>query len=198
MNIELSNVSKSFGEKIVLKDLSISFPFGKTTCMMGKSGCGKTTVLSILMGFVSPDAGEVLGVPAHIRTVFQEDRLCESFSAGANIRMATGKPKEEIEQHLQELGLGDCVNKRVSTMSGGMKRRVAIARAVAADGELLLLDEPLKGLDIQTKSTVMEYLKKRTAGKTVIMVTHDRAEVDFLSHNTIHMVEYRGGTIESE
>jgi len=198
MSIILHGVNKSFGEKTVLMDFSVSFPAGKTTCLMGKSGCGKTTLLSILMGFIQPDAGEVLNVPEHIRTVFQEDRLCETFSAGANIHMATGKPMAEIEEHLSELGLGDCVKKPVRTMSGGMKRRVALARAVAADGELLLLDEPLKGLDSETKVTVMEYLKRRTAGKTVIMVTHDKTEADALGHEIVQLKEYQDDNIQPE
>jgi len=195
VSIALCSVSKSYGKKIVLKDFSLSFPSGQTTCIMGKSGCGKTTLLSILMGFEKPDSGELLNMPKHIRSVFQEDRLCESFSAASNIRMATGKSAAEIEMHLSELELDGCGEKPVNTMSGGMKRRVAIARAVAADGDLLLLDEPLKGLDAKTKASVIEYLKRRTAGKTVILVTHDRTEADLLSQNIIQLEEYRDGII---
>jgi len=165
---------------------------------MGKSGCGKTTLLSILMGFVEPDSGEVLNIPRHVRSVFQEDRLCEAFSAAANIHMATGKPMTEVVAHLTELGLGDCVKKPVVKMSGGMKRRVALARAVAADGDLLLLDEPLKGLDSETKATVMEYLKRRTVGRTVIMVTHDRVEADTLSHEIVELEEYQDDNTQPE
>jgi len=190
MDIELRNVCKSYGGKTVLKDFSISFPIGQVTCVMGKSGCGKTTMLSILMGFVKPDAGEVLNLPRHIRAVFQEDRLCEVFSAAANVRLATGKPMSEIEEHLSELGLVESIKKPVMKMSGGMKRRVTVARAVAADGELLLLDEPLKGLDVETKATVIEYLKRHTAGKTVIMVTHDIAEAEALSQVIIKLEEH--------
>ena len=149
-------------------------------CLMGPSGLGKTTLLRCVAGLETPDAGAVTGVPRRLGYVFQEDRLCDNFSAVANIRLVTGRtlPEKAILQHLEELGLSDSVRLPVSQLSGGMRRRVAILRALLAEYDLLFLDEPFKGLDRETKETVMADTRRRCAGRTVLLVTHDVAELD--------------------
>lgn len=188
-DIEIRRLDKSFGEKTVLRKFSAVLPGGKITCLMGPSGCGKTTLASILLGLTEPDGGEISGLPEKRSAVFQEDRLCEDFSALSNVRLVTGKavPEQKIRDCLRELGLGDSLKKPVREMSGGMKRRVAIARALLAEGELLLLDEPFKGLDEATKADVVGLLQKSVAQKTVLLITHDPAEAELLGAQIIKM-----------
>ncbi len=197
-DIVLTNVQKNYGGKTALRPFSHTFEEGKITCLMGASGCGKTTLLKILAGFEAPDLGTVQGIPESIAFVFQEDRLCEDFSALSNIRMVCGKrkSKEEIIRHLTELGLKDEANKPVRTFSGGMKRRIAIARAILYDADLLLLDEPFKGLDEQMRKTVMDYVLRYTQGKTVLCVTHDEAEAEFMGAEIVHLAGKREEKVE--
>ena len=147
--LKIRGISKSFDGRKVLRNVNAIFPAGSITCLLGPSGYGKTTLLRIVAGLEKPDTGSVEGVPEEIGFVFQEDRLCEDFSAISNVRLVTGKsmPKEEIIRHLTEIGLGDSLDRPVHEYSGGMKRRVAIVRAVCYPAQLLILDEPFKGLD---------------------------------------------------
>ncbi|NLD88697.1 MAG: ATP-binding cassette domain-containing protein [Clostridiales bacterium] len=184
-DIVLKNVTKTFGEKIVIDNFSCTFLAGNITCIEGGSGQGKTTLLNLISGIISPDKGSIYGVPERISFVFQEDRLCEDFTAVSNLRLVCKKPKAELEAHLRELHLGDDLKKPVKEYSGGMKRRVAVARAICYDGDCVLLDEPFKGLDETLKKTVMDYVLKYTKGKTVICVTHDRSEAGYLGGRLI-------------
>lgn len=178
----LKNISKSFGEKTVLSNLSVELENGSRTCVMGASGSGKTTLLNIVMGLVKPDSGEIIGVPNHISAVFQEDRLCEPYSAVANVFAVTGKSiaEEKIVSLLRELGLEGSEYLPVNTLSGGMRRRVAIARALLAESDLLILDEPFKGLDEDTRRSVIDVINRNTKGKTLIVSTHDIRDADDL------------------
>lgn len=187
--IKVGGLSKSFGEKHVLDGFSATFPDGATTCVMGPSGCGKTTLLHILLGLERADGGTIDGLPSRISAVFQEERLCEDFTAVTNIRLVTGRavPETEIEHCLAAFGLAGSTRVPVRELSGGMKRRVAIARAVLAEGKLLVLDEPFKGLDEGTRRLVAAEVKRRTAGRTVIMVTHDPAEAVMMDAGVIEM-----------
>lgn len=188
-DIVISSLSKHFGEQQVLQNFSAVFPAEETVCIMGPSGCGKTTLLNILMGFERPDAGTVAGMPDRISVVFQEDRLCDEFSALANIHLVTGKsvPDADILDCLRELGLSEDPGKVVGDYSGGMKRRVAIARAILAEGDLLIMDEPFKGLDEGTREMVAASILRRTRGKTIIMVTHDPEESQMMQASVMEM-----------
>lgn len=190
-DIVLQNVTKSFGGRSVLHDFSHCFPGGAVTCVGGPSGCGKTTLLHLIAGLLTPDSGGITGVPEKLAFVFQEDRLCGDFSAVSNIRLVCGRSKtpEEIREHLRELSLDGDRKTPVRQFSGGMKRRVAIARAVCYDADCILMDEPFKGLDAELKKTVMDYVLKYTAGKTVVCVTHDPAEAAYLGGTALILPE---------
>lgn len=190
--IKALNISKSFGENVVLKNFSHEFSDGKVTAVLGKSGCGKSTLLNILMGLIPCDGGEVIRPEGClISAVFQENRLCENLTPSANIRLVTGKrfSKAEIAEELAKVGLSGCENKPVRELSGGMKRRTALLRALLAEYDVLFLDEPFKGLDEDTKQTVMNYCKEKTEGKTVILVTHDMDECEFLADEVLRLEE---------
>ena len=174
-DIILSHVSKSFGEKHVLEDLSAVFPFGKVSIIRGPSGAGKTTLTRLVMGLEEPDGGTVEGVPERISAVFQEDRLCEQLSVLQNVLAgsAARAGRSLAEEHLREVGLGGSLLLPAAACSGGMKRRAAIVRAVLADSELVILDEPFSGLDPETCAEVKTYIDRHTAGKTVLLVSHE-------------------------
>lgn len=180
--LEFRSVSLSFGDQQVLRGVSFTLPAGGRLALMGPSGCGKTTLLSLLLGLEQPDSGRVLGMEGRRKSaVFQEDRLCENAGAVSNLRLVNPTlTREEAEAMLRDLGLGDSLRQPVRTLSGGMKRRVAILRALCAPYDVLFCDEPFKGLDEGTKGRAMEYFQKRTQGRTVILVTHEKNEANFL------------------
>lgn len=189
MDIVVKNLWKAFGETSVLEGFSQCFPAGKTTCVMGPSGCGKTTLLNLLLGLERPDAGEISGLAGLKRSaVFQEDRLCEAIGPIPNLRLASPSlSREQARKALLALGLEDALGRPVGELSGGMKRRVAILRALCADYDFLTADEPFRGLDADTKRLTMGYFQEKTAGKTVILVTHDRAEAAFFGGEIIDL-----------
>ncbi|HBN84306.1 MAG TPA: sulfate transporter, partial [Clostridiales bacterium] len=124
MDIQLKNISKSFGEKDVLTNFSATFRKDKVTCLMGPSGCGKTTLLHIMAGLLTPDQGVMTGIPKKKSAVFQEERLCESFNAISNVRLVCHKDvrKNIIQEHLERIGLSGSMGKPVIQLSGGMRR----------------------------------------------------------------------------
>lgn len=187
-DLVLEHVEKRYGDKVVLRDFSARFPGGECTCIMGPSGCGKTTLLRLILGLETPDGGRILGRSFPMAAVFQENRLFEDFSALSNVTAVCPRERRpEAARHLMALGLGESLHAPVRTLSGGMKRRVAVARAVLAPGEVLVLDEPFTGLDRDTKAAVLAYLKDHTQGRTLLLVTHDPAERDALAQHTLDM-----------
>lgn len=186
--LKCTNIVKRFGENTVLENFSHEFAEGKATAVLGRSGGGKTTLLNILMGLLPPDSGEVIR-EGQISALFQEDRLCENLTASANIRLVTGKrlSKSQIAEELAAVGLGGCENKPVRELSGGMKRRTAMLRALFTEYDILFADEPFKGLDEVTRAEVMQYFKEKTVGKTVVFVTHDNSECETLADNVIRL-----------
>lgn len=185
MRFAAENMSKSYGDLIVLDDFSHVFEPGAITCIMGESGCGKTTLLHMLLGLVTPDSGRIDHPQGLLKSaVFQENRLCENLSAPANVRLACQEASTRplIEANLARLGLSDSLRKPVRELSGGMKRRVAFVRALMATYDILFLDEPFKGLDHQTRQTVIDFLLEQTADKTVILITHDPRELELLGN----------------
>ena len=176
--LSLRNISKSFDGQAVLRNISFDFPERAVTALRGPSGCGKTTLVNIILGLLAPDAGEVL-LPAGARmaAVFQEDRLIEHFSAARNVRLTAPATVTDAQIHdaLAALGLEEG-DKRVSQFSGGMRRRVAVARAALYRPQILLLDEPFKGLDEDMRARTASFLCRACAEATVVLVTHDADE----------------------
>ena len=181
MDIIVDNVSKSYGDQVVLKKLAFCFPEGRISCIMGPSGCGKTTLMRIRLGLEGADEGRVEGVPyGKISAVFQEDRLCENVSAIRNLKLVSDKGEAELRREMEALWLGEAFGKPVRELSGGMKRRVAILRALLAPCACIMMDEPLKGLDEETKIVTADYIRKNAKEKTLIVITHDRQDLELL------------------
>ena len=174
----LDHVSIAFDGHAVLRDFSMALAPGSVSCLMGRSGSGKTTLLKLMLGFIKPDSGLVSGFSG-MRTgvVFQEDRLVEHLSAFANVQLVTDSnvSPQSISDALESLGLDD-PHQTVSSMSGGQRRRVAIVRAMLYAPKLLLLDEPFKALDSQTRLLVADYIRTHTEGATVLLIAHDKNE----------------------
>lgn len=190
MNIKLTDISKNFKKQQVLNNISLTFQYGKITCIMGASGVGKTTLAHIMMGLIKADSGNIIGLEdKKISAVFQEDRLIEHWDAVKNIILVCPQDitNEYIHKNLKEIGLSDYEKKPVSSLSGGMRRRVAIVRALLSDYDVLIMDEPFKGLDEDLKKQVISYVLKKTKDKTVIIITHDKDEVDMLQADLITM-----------
>ena len=181
------HLTKRFGGHTVLEDVTMEFPAGSVTCVMGASGRGKTTLLRCIAGLETAEGGRVEDVPGPGAMVFQEDRLCDGLNAEGNVRLVTGgaMSPEEIRAHLTELGLGGCLAQPAAELSGGQRRRVAIARAVCAGPGLLLLDEPFKGLDGEARRDAASYIRRHAPEATVLCVTHDREDAAALEAESV-------------
>lgn len=188
-DIRLKALTKRYGDITALPPVTARFPAGETTVLLGPSGCGKTTLFRLLMGLERPTAGSISGVPENISAVFQENRLLPEFSALTNIRLVTGNRvgEEDILSLLRSLGLGDWAHKPVKELSGGMGRRVAIARALLHPAELVLMDEPFKGLDTETREQVMALVQHCCRARTLLLITHDPAEAVFFGGQMLQL-----------
>lgn len=173
MNIVFQNVTKCFGEKQVFSDFSHTFQLEGITALMGASGCGKTTLLRMLGGLDVPQSGEILGVPQRVTFLFQEDRLLPWSSILENIALVSDRAV--AEKRLCEVGLGAELHAMPRELSGGMRRRAALARALAHESELLLLDEPFAGLDEARCKEMLFLLQAESARRPILLVTHDRS-----------------------
>ena len=181
--IRVDNVSKSYGDKRVLNNVSCEFEDGKIYCIMGESGVGKTTLIRLIMGLEKPDEGYISS-SKQFAAAFQEDRLLEDRDAVDNVMFVLmnggSKSREQTEQYLSELLPEDRLHIRVDSLSGGMRRRVAVARAMLSDRNTIILDEPFTGLDDETKKTVINFIKKWQNNRTVIVVTHSYTDSEML------------------
>lgn len=181
--MELRNISKNFGGESVIEDFSFVFEKGKVYCVTGASGSGKTTLLRIIAGLDSPDSGSADGIPGTVSVMFQEDRLLPC-SAEKNLTVVC-RDKEKAEEYLGKVRLSDAKEKTPREMSGGMKRRVALARALCCDAELYVFDEPFASLDRDTALGMARLIKEEMKGKTAVIATHFPECAEILADETI-------------
>ena len=199
MDLIITNLRKSYDGHVVLDGLNHTFPHGSLTCVTGPSGCGKTTLLRLIAGLEVPDAGSVTGVPKDgISMVFQEDRLPPRLDAADCLRCVLKKTsvrEARIAEALETLGLSEASGQPVSEFSGGMRRRVALARALLFPASLVLLEEPFKGLDADTRRRALDFTLAQLDGRTTLLVTHDPEDVaDFGGEALrLHPSDSRGG-----
>lgn len=181
-SINIENISFAYEDKIVFENYSQRFPIGETSVIMAPSGFGKTTLLYMIAGLISPTNGNI-NIPINnpkFSFAFQDLRLIESLNVKKNITLVNSNiSTNDLDKCLEALDIKDLADKKVSALSGGEKSRVSIARALMADYDILLLDEPFNGLDDTTKDNVIKYIKEKTAHKTVLLVTHNNDEADY-------------------
>ena len=204
--INLTGISKSYGDHVVLDDLNLYIRENEFITLLGPSGCGKTTLLRILGGFLQADQGEVLfdgqeisKLPPYkreINTVFQKYALFPHMNVYDNIAFGLKlkkEPKDIIEQKVKRMlklvNLEEFADRSVTAMSGGQQQRIAIARALVNEPSVLLLDEPLGALDLKLRKEMQQELKKiqQEVGITFIYVTHDQEEALTMSDKIVVM-----------
>ena len=189
-DIELNDVSAGYGLENVINGISVKIPPGGHLCIMGESGIGKTTLLKVIAGLLECHKGSVT-VPQKVSVVFQENRLCPWLSAYDNVRLAVpDMPADVVRPHLEKLlGESGC-DRRADELSGGMKRRCEIVRAMLADSDAVVMDEPFAGLDEDNRSIAVKYILDNIGPRQLIVSTHDlkdavrlQADVFFIDKN---------------
>lgn len=193
---KVENLTVQYGGTAVLENFSAEFPDGGVTAVSGRSGCGKTTLLTVLLGLLRPDGGTVSGF-RQPSAVFQEDRLLPFLSAEKNIAVTAGCTEAEAGEALLSVGFDAADRgKRAFELSGGMARRVAIVRAMLAPGDAVLLDEPFKGLDERTRAQVVRFVCENRRGRTMVVVTHDPRDAEAL--HAAHTVQMGGQPAQTD
>lgn len=197
MSISIDSLTKSFGEQLLFDGISFDIEQGGLTAFVGGSGCGKTTLLRMICGLDKDYTGRITGVPDKISFLFQEDRLLPWANVEENIAFVL---KDVMDKAQMESAVADIIKavqldghekKRPSELSGGMQRRVAMARAFCYPSGLLLMDEPFKGFDLKLNLELIALFIKlfEGSGKTVILVAHETELIKRLPGCTVIDVE---------
>ena len=177
--LELDRISVSFGGKAVLSDCSLSMKAGERVALMGPSGCGKTTLLRVALSLQIPDAGIVRIKTRRLAAVFQEPRLLLWRTAAENVNAVLSDRAQTMPtalRWLEQMELSDASKLYPGELSGGMQQRVSLARALAAEPELLILDEPFKGLDAELYRRVLHLTGEAMQGAALLLATHSEEE----------------------
>lgn len=194
MNISIRNLNKSYENEEIFKNFNLDLYDDKVNCIIGKSGCGKSTFLNIIAGLIEIQSGEIEGVSLKdISYIFQEDRLIEWLTVKENLELALKKYYDssiieaKIDELLDLVGISDIKNKYPSSLSGGMKQRVNIARAFGKPSKVILMDEPFKSLDYKLKYTIIDEFKSllNKEKRMVVLVTHDLDEAIYFQGNIL-------------
>lgn len=208
LGLEVDHVSVAFGDTQVLNDVSLSVERGAIVAVLGPSGSGKSTLLRVVAGLVDTSSGTVRvdgtdmrGVATHRRgvgLVFQNDQLFPHLDVAGNVgyglriaRTPTAQRRARVEELLSLVGMSGHADRDVATLSGGEAARVALARSLATSPRVLLLDEPLSGLDHDLRYALADDLRRviRSAGSTALVVTHDPVEAERIADRVVRLVD---------
>jgi NitT/TauT family transport system ATP-binding protein len=194
MGLQVKDLNKSFNDNVLFRNFDIEFLEGTITCILGPSGCGKTTLLNIIGKIIPPDSGNLLGFEdKRFSYIFQDPRLLPWKTVRENIEfvlsrnLSAGKREAQAEQLIRLVELEGFADYYPSQLSGGMRQRVSIARAFANPSEIILMDEPLSGLDIALKQNLIRWFSQiwKSDRRTVIFVTHDVDEALLLGNEIV-------------
>ena len=190
--IKMSNITFAFDEKNIFQNFSMELKKGEILALMGPSGCGKTTLLGLASGLLKPQKGEIVNSFQKTSYVFQEPRLFPWLTVKENLIAVMDKKDKNAEKTVLEclalVGLEDALDKYPDELSGGMKSRVSLARALAFGGNLFLLDEPFAALDAELRHNLSRKIKQhlRKSGASAILVTHNREDAKIIADRFRH------------
>ena len=190
MPVKLQGICKAFGDQTVLQNIHLQLLDDGIYCLMGASGMGKTTLLRIILGIEQKDAGTIEGITTgHIATMFQENRLCEQLTPVENVALVIPykASRKTIRENLARILPAECLTQPVSQLSGGMKRRVALARTMHYPSKMIVMDEPFTGLDVETKKNVISYMLEMREHRILLISTHSEEDVALLDAQKIHL-----------
>ena len=188
--LKMTNISCSYGDHSVLENKSLTLAAGQRLALMGPSGCGKTTLLRIALGLLKPDSGMAENTFSKTAAVFQEPRLLPWATALENVNLVLSDSAATVptaRKYLELVGLGDAVDKYPRELSGGMQQRVSLARALAVEGDCLILDEPFKAMDEALRQQIMALVNGSNAA--ILLVTHDQQEAEALGCGILRFVD---------
>ena len=197
-DVEFRHVYKAYGANEVLRRVTFTLPGGDVRCLMAPSGSGKTTLFRVLLGLEHPDSGEIRGIsPGRISMMFQEDRLCETLTPVENVALVLPAEtrRADVAALLAEILPTDCLGQPAMELSGGMRRRVSLARAVAFPSDLIVLDEPFTGLDQATKEKVIAFVLRHRAGRTLLVATHGEDDARLLGAERLNLADVQDGGV---
>lgn len=183
--MEIKNLTKTFGDKIIFNDFSITIPKNYITFIMGESGCGKTTLLRIIAGLDKDYSGEIIKESNSISCVFQEPRLFPAITVKKNLELVQKGSDLSLDEILKIVELEGEENSFPDSLSGGMRMRLSLARALYFNGDIFLMDEPFSALDENMKNRIIPRVFKLLKGKTVIVISHDVNDAKLYSDNII-------------
>ena len=208
MSLVIDNISFSYGDRDILRNFTLQIPPGKTTAVVGPSGSGKSTLLRIIAGLLTPATGTIVlnghdisHVPTHLRSVgmvFQDNQLFPHLSVYDNVTFGLRMAKidkriiaERCRELLDLVGLAEAAKQSVAILSGGEAKRVALARALAPSPQVLLLDEPLTGLDNELHDRLAQDLQRilHATSTTALLVTHLIPEAEVISDAIHHLID---------
>ncbi len=186
--LKLRDLTKKYGDKTVIERLTYDFPASGAVALMGPSGCGKTTLLRLIAGLEKPDGGSVVTDGAKLAYAFQEPRLVPTLTCRENVTLvlAKGADPAAADELLDALELKEAACLLPSALSGGMRQRVSLARALCYGGDILLLDEPFSALDEGLKERVAAVIRARTQNALLLMVTHNEDDAALLGATVLH------------
>lgn len=196
-DIVAHQVHKGYGEQMVITDFTRTMKQGGRYLLMAPSGAGKTTLLRLLTGLETPDGGQITGNTLPVGMVFQEDRVCEDYDTITNVMLTTAKHKEEkkdrylerISKEAAQILPRESLKKPVRELSGGMRRRVSVLRAMNSTAGWVVLDEPFAGLDEASREQTARYINKRLAGRILLVTSHREEDAQLLQAERISLTE---------
>ena len=183
--MKIINLTKKFASKVIFDNVNYEFDDGKITYIIGESGIGKTTLLRIIAGLDEEFKGEIIGKSGKISYVFQEPRLFPYLTVKENIEIVTDESQFNSDELLEIIEMSDEANSLPSSLSGGMKMRIALARAIYNNGDIILMDEPFSALDDDLKSRILPKIFEKLKDKTIIVVSHNISEANKYANKII-------------